>query len=75
MDPIQPILGDFGTLDVTYPVTASTFAVSGSLALISWFFSNFKYDDDYNARCELWPERNSYVCWSNGRSRYNKIEI
>lgn len=74
MSPIQPILGDFGTLDVTYPVTASTFAVSGSLSLISWVFSNFKYDD-YTARCELWQERNSYVCWSNVGYRYNKIEI
>jgi len=74
MDSIQPILGDFGTLNVTYPVTASTIVVSGTLVLISWFFSNFKYDD-YNASCKHWQERNSHFCWSNGGYRYNKIEI
>lgn len=74
MNSIQPILIDLGTLDVIYPVTASTLAIGWSLALISWFFSDFKYDD-YNPRCKNWVERNSHFCWSNGRTRYNKIEI
>ena len=80
MDHIEPAIESVGGLNVLYPITTPILITSGSLAFIGWFFSTLKYDDDRcqhwkKTRVGHWQERNSYICWSNKTSQYNKIEM